>query len=347
LLIDQQKKIKMINFHFVIMDEVTDSRFPGFEMGKKLNSLPVWGNFNTEVLHQNMTFYSNPFKTAVIARPEEMKYFLELPGNVHILLGRTGNVIAPAWKAPAWKDVFEGVRRGEGITKMQVGGVPSDLYVLGKRELENILSMCGTGESFIPYLFDKVLFYNFEKIVEVEGYSFLIRHTGEYFRENLRITEYLQEEGFFSLYSRLSPVSTSKTTIGEEGSVKNSLIGNGAEIEGVVEDSVIFHGVIIKKGAVVKRSVILPSNCIERGVVIKNTLVLGGTRTIKEGSIIGDESDCENHDYPGIINKGLTVVGEGFNLPPESKIGAGCIVQGNKKEPQFPLEVGDTQTLVI
>jgi len=331
----------MIKYHFFILDEETDNQFPGFEKGKKLYSLPLWGNFNIGELQKNINLYSNPFITTKISKPEELKDFFKMTENERLILGRTGNVVAPKWN-----DLFESIGHPEGIIKLQVGGVPSDLYILGKKELENILSGCCSGKNFISYLFDELLFYNFERIVEVDGYSFLIRHAGEYFKENLKIIRYLREDGFLSLYSHLNPVSSTKTTIGAEGIVKNSVVGNGAVVQGTVENSVIFHGVTVKNGAVVKGSVILPFNCLESRVVIQNTLLLGvSARTIREGSIIGKEGEYVNHDYPVIITKGLTIVGEGFNLPSGSKIGAGCLVTGNRREIESNILVEDGETV--
>ena len=54
--------------------------------------------------------------------------------------------------------------------------------------------------------------------------------------------------------------------------VSNSLIANGCIIEGTVENSVIFRGVKVRKGAVVKNSIIMQKGDIEEGAHIDNVI---------------------------------------------------------------------------
>lgn len=54
--------------------------------------------------------------------------------------------------------------------------------------------------------------------------------------------------------------------------VSNSLIANGCIIEGTVENSIIFRGVKVKKGAVVKNSIIMQKGDIEEGAHIENVI---------------------------------------------------------------------------
>lgn len=54
--------------------------------------------------------------------------------------------------------------------------------------------------------------------------------------------------------------------------VSNSLIANGCEIEGTVENSIIFRGVKVGKGAVVKNSIIMQKGDIEEGAQIESVI---------------------------------------------------------------------------
>lgn len=69
--------------------------------------------------------------------------------------------------------------------------------------------------------------------------------------------------------------------IGPKGKVKNSIINQGAIIEGTALHSVIFNEVNIEEGAVVENSVIMPKTTIKSGVTIKNAIV-GPLLTIEE-----------------------------------------------------------------
>ena len=48
--------------------------------------------------------------------------------------------------------------------------------------------------------------------------------------------------------------------------VKNSLISDGCEIEGTVENCILFRGVKVGKGSVVKNSIIMQDSVIGSGV---------------------------------------------------------------------------------
>ena len=61
--------------------------------------------------------------------------------------------------------------------------------------------------------------------------------------------------------------------IGETGSVHNSMINQGAEINGSVTHSVIFNEVVVEEGAEVVDSVIMPNTVIKAGVKIRKAIV--------------------------------------------------------------------------
>ena len=79
--------------------------------------------------------------------------------------------------------------------------------------------------------------------------------------------------------------------IGPDGSVKKSMITEGAQILGQVEHSVIFDGVRIGKGAKVIDSVVFPFTKIEDGAVVDHA-ILAQDVTIKAGAqVIGKEGE--------------------------------------------------------
>ena len=65
------------------------------------------------------------------------------------------------------------------------------------------------------------------------------------------------------------------------------MISDGCEIEGVVENSILFRGVKVEKGAVVRNSILMQDNIIgqntsldcvitDKNVVVSNQKTLGG-----------------------------------------------------------------------
>ena len=101
------------------------------------------------------------------------------------------------------------------------------------------------------------------------------------------------------IYTKLR--NTAPTLYKPGCAVKNSYIADGCEIEGVVENSIIFRGVRIGKGCVVKNSVVLQGtylgenvtfNCVvaDKDVVVKDGRTLSGHTTmpffISKGTVV-------------------------------------------------------------
>ena len=83
--------------------------------------------------------------------------------------------------------------------------------------------------------------------------------------------------------------------------VRNSLIADGCVVEGTVENSILFRGVHIEKGAVVKDSIIMQDGLVKSGaelqycILDKQATVLEGTKMLAPKS------------YPIVVAKNLTV----------------------------------------
>ena len=97
-------------------------------------------------------------------------------------------------------------------------------------------------------------------------------------------------------------VRNSAPTLYKHGcSVKNSLVADGCEIEGSVENSIIFRGVKIGKGSVVKNSVLL------QGGFVGDNVRLGCVVADKD-VVIKDERELSGHKtMPFFISKGRIV----------------------------------------
>lgn len=74
---------------------------------------------------------------------------------------------------------------------------------------------------------------------------------------------------------------------GELSSVSDSLIANGCEIEGTVENCVLFRGVKVHRGAVVKNSIIMQKGEIEAGALVENIIADKQVKITKNQTLIG------------------------------------------------------------
>jgi glucose-1-phosphate adenylyltransferase len=97
-------------------------------------------------------------------------------------------------------------------------------------------------------------------------------------------------------------VRNSPPTIYREGSaVKNSYVADGCDIEGVVENSIIFRDVRIGKGCVVRNSILLQGNYVGEGVSL-NCVVADKDVIIKNGRMLSGHMST-----PFFIAKGTVV----------------------------------------
>lgn len=105
----------------------------------------------------------------------------------------------------------------------------------------------------------------------------------------------LENESRAKLFSKKFPIYTKErddmpSLYGTESNLKNSLVADGCIIDGIVENSIIFKGVKIAKGAVIKNSILMQDtvvgensklNCViaDKDVNIKSGVELSGAPT--------------------------------------------------------------------
>ncbi|MEH7549227.1 glucose-1-phosphate adenylyltransferase [Neobacillus vireti] len=83
---------------------------------------------------------------------------------------------------------------------------------------------------------------------------------------------------------------TSRTPLYFDGKacIYQSLVSDGCKVFGTVQNSVLFHGVTVGKGAVIKDSVILPNTVIGQNAIINRAVV--GSGTVIESNVQVGES---------------------------------------------------------
>ena len=104
--------------------------------------------------------------------------------------------------------------------------------------------------------------------------------------------------------------------IGDFARVTNSLITEGCEIQGVVENCVLSAGVKVARGAYVKDSVIMSNVTIGEGATVNYSIIDSDTK-IGAGSIIGHTKSS---------NSGIALIGSELDIKPGSKIAGGEMV---------------------
>jgi len=104
--------------------------------------------------------------------------------------------------------------------------------------------------------------------------------------------------------------------VGSYAKISNSLITEGCNIEGIVENSILFSGVTVARGAYIKDSIILKNVTVGEGATINYSIVDSDT-TIGAGSTVGRTKNT------GVE---ITVVGTELELKPGTDVPAGSMV---------------------
>ena len=71
--------------------------------------------------------------------------------------------------------------------------------------------------------------------------------------------------------------------MGKDARVTHSMVTSGCEVYGTVENSVLFHSVIVEEGAVVRYSILMPGTVVKKGAVVEYAIVA-------EESVIGENA---------------------------------------------------------
>lgn len=119
---------------------------------------------------------------------------------------------------------------------------------------------------------------------EFEGHVETIRNLKSFYDANLNLlNKDISKELFFKGGAIFTKSKDEPSTYYSESSnVQNSLIANGCIIEGNVENSIIFRGAKIGKGAIVKNSVVMQKSEILEDAIVVNT-ILDKQTSIGEG----------------------------------------------------------------
>lgn len=110
--------------------------------------------------------------------------------------------------------------------------------------------------------------------------------------------------------------------VSETATVKNSNISDGCIVEGEVENSILFPGVKIEKGAKVDYSIIMPNTVVKANADIKYSIVSENTVIGCNAVIGGNPEDAEDKDKCGIAVIGDDLhIGDNVVVPPAAMIG--------------------------
>jgi glucose-1-phosphate adenylyltransferase, GlgD subunit len=136
-----------------------------------------------------------------------------------------------------------------------------------------------------------------------DGYLALIDSIPAYYKHSMDLLDpNIRNELFFKsgpVYTRVKDEVPARYS--DDASVKNCIVADGCVIEGEIENSIIFRGVRIFKGARIKDSIIMQNAEVQENSILEH-VILDKDVIIKRGkSLIGQEN------YPVVIGKGSVI----------------------------------------
>lgn len=128
---------------------------------------------------------------------------------------------------------------------------------------------------------------------------------------------------FLNLYDPSWPINSKSPVcpphfIGEGAEVIHSIVTEGCEIYGHVENSVLSSSVTVGKDATVLYSVVMPGAVIEDGATVQYAII-GENTVVRKGAVIGAEPD-------GTEDWGVATCGPNIEIKENGTVKAGAMI---------------------
>ena len=193
---------------------------------------------------------------------------------------------------------------------------------------------CDFGKHIIPYCFEnqKRLF-----AYEYNGYWKDVGTLGSYWEANMELIDLIPEFNLYEEYWKIYTKSDSiePQYIAADAHVERSIIGEGAEIYGTVNSSVIGANVTIGKGSVIEDSIIMQDTVIGDNVTIRKSIIAERCE-ISDNVELGIGEEAPNVLNASIYSFGLVTVGEASVIPEGVKVGKNTAIAGVTVDADYP-----------
>ncbi len=193
---------------------------------------------------------------------------------------------------------------------------------------------CDFGKHIIPYCHGngkKICAYDFK------GYWKDVGTLGSYWEANMELVDIVPEfnlyEEFWKIYTKSDAIPPQY--IDDASKVNRCIIGEGTEIYGNVENSVIGSCVTIGEGAVVKDSIIMNGVTIGDGAYIDKAIIAENVE-VGANTKLGIGEEAVNEMKPQIYSFGLVTIGENSVIPEGVTIGKNTAIFGVTEPVDYP-----------
>lgn len=272
-----------------------------------------WYRGSADAMHSNITFLRRSLEKYVLITTGNCVYQMMYDGLLeqHISSGADITVVYRKMD-----DLDPEELKGIGILEMDEEGRLTDLqekplypktplgsmgiYIL---ERELLISLLQEGYAHGDYDFVKDILIKRIPTMKIMGYEFsgywkAMNSISLYYSCNMdmlnpTVRDALNKDG--RIFTKVKDETPAKYN--DDAEVTNSIVADGCIIEGTVINSVLFRGVIVKKGAVVKDSIVMQGSVIQENVTLEYTIL------DKEVDISMGRSLKGDPNYPMIVSK--------------------------------------------
>ena len=282
------------NNYYSLMDHLGSGR--EWDLSRKnggLNIVPPFAEKSVKVYHGRIDALAS---TINYLKKQTEKYVVITDSNIavnfdfkkfineHIASGADVSIayteselpVIPEDQTPGSKGFFYSLAIEDGrVTKIKINpqdpGIQNfsmNFYCIERDKLIDIINT-----SFVRgavYFERDVLSTQLDKLnvhaYKFDGYYARIQGLSSYFAQNMKLLEDENLDGLFGPSSIYTKIRDDNPTRYVEGAkCKNIMAADGCVIEGIVENSILFRGVKVEKGAKVKNCVLMQDTVVEAG----------------------------------------------------------------------------------
>ncbi len=180
-----------------------------------------------------------------------------------------------------------------------------DIFILSRDLLLELVEECRRKDH---YSFRNAVLQNMSGRLKIrgyvwEGYAAQIRTLSEYYDRSMELLNPAIRRALFPadrpIYTKEMNLST--TYLDPDGACVNSLVADGCTVEGTVENSILFRGVSVAKGAVVKNCILMQNTSVGKGASLSNVIADKNVQITDGCTLVGNER------YPIAIAKNAKI----------------------------------------
>ena len=172
---------------------------------------------------------------------------------------------------------------------------------------------------------------------QFDGYWKDVGTLTSYWEANMELIDIVPEfnlyEEYWKIYTKNLPQPPQY--YGTQARIERSIVGEGAESYGEIENSVIGCGVRVGEGSVIKNSILM-NDCVVGANVFMDKVIAAEQAQIADHVRIGVFEERENETDPHIYRDGLIAIGEDSVIPQGVSIGKNVMIFGRTQASDYP-----------